>query len=182
MKELTIGRRRWSKSSEFARQNRWITSMRTCQPTATMAWNHFWSRILVCLFSTVVKVIYPKYSKHWPYTVAHTIDCVCSKMLNHGLNHGLFLLLFKLIHCHIHWILYVLAYSYLNFKAVLALPKTADSAQTLKNISFIWIVWSTLYVYLCYNAELIATIHSITEFLPRDTKFWSTKALSCCCC
>ena len=23
------------------------------------------------------KVIYTKYSKHWPYTVAHTIDCVC---------------------------------------------------------------------------------------------------------
>ena len=33
------------------------------------------------------KVIYPKYSKYWPYTVAHTIDCVCSKILNHGLNH-----------------------------------------------------------------------------------------------
>ena len=28
------------------------------------------------------KVIYPKYSKHWPYTVAYTIDYVCSKMLN----------------------------------------------------------------------------------------------------
>ena len=60
------------------------------------------------------KVIYPKYSqKHWPYTLAHTIDCVCSKMLNHGLNHGLFLSLFKLIPCHIHWIVFVLAY--LNF-------------------------------------------------------------------
>ena len=59
------------------------------------------------------KVIYTKYSKHWPYTVAHTIDCVCSKMLNHGLNHGLFLSLFKLIPCPIHWIVYVLAY--LNF-------------------------------------------------------------------
>ena len=60
------------------------------------------------------KVIYPlKYFKHWPYTVAHTIDCVCSKMLNHGLNHGLFLSLFKLIPCPIHWIVYVLAY--LNF-------------------------------------------------------------------
>ena len=23
--------------------------------------------------------------------MAHTIDCECSKMLNHGLNHGLFL-------------------------------------------------------------------------------------------
>jgi putative flippase GtrA len=41
------------------------------------------------------KVIHPKYSKHWPYTLANTIDCVCSKMLNYGLNHGLFLSLFK---------------------------------------------------------------------------------------
>ena len=23
------------------------------------------------------KAIYTKYSKHWPYTVAHTIECVC---------------------------------------------------------------------------------------------------------
>ena len=30
---------------------------------------------------TGVKVINPKYSKHWLYTVAHTIDCVCSKIL-----------------------------------------------------------------------------------------------------
>ena len=36
----------------------------------------------------------------------------------------------------------------MNFKAVLALPITASSAQTHKSISFIWIVWSTLYVYL----------------------------------
>ena len=62
---------------------------------------------------TSIKVIHPKYSKHGPYTVAHTIDCVCSKMLNHCLNHGLFLSLFKLIPCPIHWIVYVLAY--LNF-------------------------------------------------------------------
>ena len=33
---------------------------------------------------TVTKVIYPKYSKHYPYTVASTIDCGYSKMLNHG--------------------------------------------------------------------------------------------------
>ena len=25
------------------------------------------------------KVIYTKYSKHWPYTVAHTFECVCRK-------------------------------------------------------------------------------------------------------
>ena len=40
------------------------------------------------------KVIYTKYSKHCPYTVAHTIECVCSK-INHGLNHGLFISLLK---------------------------------------------------------------------------------------
>ena len=37
----------------------------------------------------------------------------------------------------------------MNFKAVFALPKTARSAKTHKSISFVWIVWSTLYVYLC---------------------------------
>ena len=44
-----------------------------------------------------VKVIHPKYSKHWPYTVAHTIDCVCSKLLNHGWNHRSFLSLFNFL-------------------------------------------------------------------------------------
>ena len=67
----------------------------------------------VCKSHVEGKVIYPKYSKHWPYTVAHTIYCVCSKMLNHGLNHGLYVSLFKLTPCPIHWIVYVLAY--LNF-------------------------------------------------------------------
>ena len=33
----------------------------------------------------------------------------------------------------------------MNFKTVIALPKTARSAQTHKSISFIWIVWSTLH-------------------------------------
>ena len=28
-----------------------------------------------------IKVIYPKYSKHWLSTVAHTIDCVCNKIM-----------------------------------------------------------------------------------------------------
>ena len=46
-------------------------------------------------FQVYIKVIHTKYSKHWPYTVAHTIDCVCRKILNHGLNHGLLFSLFK---------------------------------------------------------------------------------------
>ena len=40
---------------------------------------------------STAKVIHPKYSKHWPYLLASSIDCGCSKMLDHGLNHGLFL-------------------------------------------------------------------------------------------
>ena len=32
-----------------------------------------------CWQSGVGKVIDTKYSKHWPYTVAHTINCVCIK-------------------------------------------------------------------------------------------------------
>ena len=39
--------------------------------------------------------IYPKYSKHWLSTVADTINCVCNKILNHGLNHELLFSLFK---------------------------------------------------------------------------------------
>ena len=35
------------------------------------------------------KIIHPKFSKHWLSIVALPIDCVCSKILNHGLNHGL---------------------------------------------------------------------------------------------
>ena len=70
---------------------------------------HPWVKLDI-LFHMPGKVIYTKYSKHWPYTVAHTFECVCSKMLNHGLNHGFFLSLFKLISCPIHWIVYVLAY------------------------------------------------------------------------
>ena len=41
------------------------------------------------------KYIYHKYSKHWLSTVAHTMDCVCSKILNRGLNHGLLFSLIK---------------------------------------------------------------------------------------
>ena len=37
-------------------------------------------------FLCLVKVIYTKYSKTWPYTVAHTIDCVCSKINNSWFN------------------------------------------------------------------------------------------------
>ena len=63
-------------------------------------------------FKLALELIWrPKYSKHWPYTVAHAIDCVCSKISNHGLNHGLFLSLFKFIPCHIHWIVYVFSLS-----------------------------------------------------------------------
>ena len=55
--------------------------------------NRFWR-------GRLPKVIYTKYSKHWPYT----------GMLNHGLNHGFSLSFFKLISCPIHWIVCVLAY------------------------------------------------------------------------
>ena len=41
------------------------------------------------------KVIDTKYSKHWPYTVAHTIECVCSKMNNSWFNPW-----FILLHTH----------------------------------------------------------------------------------
>ena len=60
------------------------------------AWEIF--GITTCLrivFDVSLKVIHPKYSKHWLSTVAHIIDCVFSKILNHGLNDGLLFSLFK---------------------------------------------------------------------------------------
>merc|ERR1711971_337225 len=38
--------------------------------------------LILKLIDMIDKVLHPKYFKHLPYTVAHTIDCVCSKMLN----------------------------------------------------------------------------------------------------
>ena len=45
----------------------------------------------------------------------------------------------------------------MNFRAVLVLPKTAESAQTHKSMSFIWIVWSTLF--LMVRQKLLKSIH-----------------------
>ena len=42
------------------------------------------------VFNTMGKVIHTKYSKHHPYTVAHTIECLCSK-INHVLWYNFFL-------------------------------------------------------------------------------------------
>ena len=47
-----------------------------------------WQAGNIVKFQAYGKVINPKHSKHWQSTVAHTIECVCSKILNHGLNHG----------------------------------------------------------------------------------------------
>ena len=44
---------------------------------------------------TIENEVQTKYSKHLPYTVAHTIGCVCSKTLNDDLNRGLLFSLFK---------------------------------------------------------------------------------------
>ena len=54
---------------------------------------------------------------------------------------------------------------YLNFYAVSALPKTACSAQTHKSISFIWLVWSTLYVYLWFTPLIYSLWHKWASLL-----------------
>ena len=58
-----------------------------------------------------------------------------------------------------------------NFKEVLALPKTAHSAQTYKSISFTWIVWSTLYVYLWDLPKLWTTFSNISKFVLSKSFF-----------
>ena len=88
----------------------------------------------------LVKVVYSMYCNHWP--------------LNHGLNHVSFLSLFKLMLCPIHWIMCVLAYSnfVFQFQSIFCTvqndPLSPDTEK--KSVSFIWIVWRTLYVYLWF--------------------------------
>ena len=79
---------------------------------------------------------------------------------------------FKLTSCPIHWIVCVLAY--LNFRAVLVLPKTTGSAQTHKSMSFIWIVWSTLYEYL-WVAFICCCYFKIMTILMFCTISWFIK-------
>ena len=102
--------RKVNKTVQFATYNRFITSHKLLQYIGSFHKSCcFRSTILIRLIienHTIVKVIYTKYSKCWPYI----INCVCIKMLNHGLNHGFFLLLFKLKPCPIHWIVCELAY------------------------------------------------------------------------
>ena len=77
------------------------------------------------------------------------------RMLNHGLNHGFFLSLFKLKSFPIHWIVCVSLFKFhIWILELLVLPKMAGFAKTHKSMSFIWIVWSTLYVYLCCKLKL----------------------------
>ena len=50
--------------------------------------DHFFKKtfFLTSIFDELALPIFSKYNGfHGPYTVAHTIDCVCSKILNHGL-------------------------------------------------------------------------------------------------
>ena len=81
------------------------------------------------------------------------------------------------------YVCYPIWISYLNFRAVLVLPKTAGSAQTHKSMSFIWIVWSTLYVYLCLESQKFFSItrtifsHSILEILLYQDQRYTHRVL-----
>ena len=66
----------------------WVEEVQICE-------NNKLGFLITLSFYLFHKVISPNYSKLWLYTVAHTIDCVCSKILNHRLNHGLLFSLFK---------------------------------------------------------------------------------------
>ena len=65
----------------------------------------------------------------------------------------------------------------MNFRALLVLPKTAGSVlpktagsvQTYKSMSFIWIVWSTLYVYLWLQVKLqVQKNKKVTELFKEE--------------
>ena len=111
-----------------------------------------------------------QYFKHRPSTVAHTFECVCSK-INHGIKSWVINFTFesyKLPHTLNCMCVSLFKFHIWNFRAVLALPKTARSAETHKSISFIWIVWSTLYVYLCQHHKPL--------LLPAEWPIWSCQS------
>ena len=81
-KFLLIHLWRWMCQSLWPSQNIWTLQLQNAFRT------QFGKNVLhECLegirrlveIAVLGKVIYTKYSKHWPYTVAHTIECVCRK-------------------------------------------------------------------------------------------------------
>ena len=86
------------------------------------------------------KVIYPKYSKHWPYTVAYIEFYMC----------------------------YPIQISYLNFRAVLGLPKTAGSAQTNKSMSF----ENCLELSICISLVVVQVANFFHELLKNFMAPW----------
>ena len=94
------------------------------------------------------------YSKHWPYTVAYTSDCVISNMLNHGLNQGLLLSFFKLTPCTIHWIVYVLAN--LNF-----IFEFSSSFSTAQNGSLCPDTWNYKFHLNCLEHSIFISQNNI---------------------
>ena len=66
--------------------------------------------------------------------------------------------------------LYPAQYFEYNFRAVLVLLKTAGSVQTHKSMSFIWIVWSTLYVQYISDQSSSRKNHIQIPPTPRKKK------------
>ena len=65
----------------------------------------------------------------------------------------------------------------MNFRAFLVLAKTAGSARTNESMSFIWIVWSTLYLYLWSKVKFISlNIISYTYVNPIRGATFTTNA------
>ena len=73
--------------------------------------------------------------------------------------------------------------AYLNlifeFQTVLELSKSARSAQTHKSISFIWIVWNTLYVYLWLAWEKIVVTHLSKLHAEKVTPYLIELLMNC---
>ena len=65
----------------------------------------------------------------------------------------------------------------MNFRAFLVLAKTAGSARTNESMIFIWIVWSTLYLYLWSKVKFISlNIISYTHVNPIRGATFTTNA------
>ena len=100
--------------------------------------------------------IYQVLYMYWQSTLAHTIDCVCSKILNHCLNHGVLFSLFK----------------FFGWKNIL---------NQLENSGLKWrfLFCSTFKFYLMYRLICQEPVHFLSAYMALVSIFFECFNLVC---
>ena len=118
------------------------------------------------------KVRYPKYSKHGLYTVAHTINWVCYKILNRGLNPGLLFSLFQVFWMKRHfewtWKFRIEIQIPVLFNILVLLDVQANLPKTM--LSDAWKLHRLLHFYFPFLKFKCISFHSDLHITYRDVR------------